>query len=78
MSGDRRNLVTNVVARVLALVALGLSTIIVARVDGPSGVGVFALLRVLPGLLGVFVSGGLPTGVPFFFAQPGRPGLRSS
>jgi len=78
LSGDRRNLVTNVVARVFALVALGVSTIIIARVSGPSGVGVFALLRVLPGLLGVLVSGGLPTGVPFFFAQPGRPRLRAT
>jgi O-antigen/teichoic acid export membrane protein len=78
LRGDRRNLVTNVVARVLALVALGLSTIVIARVSGPSGVGVFALLRVLPGLLGVLVSGGLPTGVPFFFAQPGRPALRAT
>ena len=78
LSGDRRNLVTNVVARVLALVALGLSTVVVARISGPSGVGVFALLRVLPGLVGVLVSGGLPTGVPFFFAQPGRPALRST
>ena len=77
-SGDRRNLVTNVVARVVALVALGISTIVVARVSGPSGVGVFALLRVLPGLLGVVVSGGLPTGVPYFFAQPCDRALRST
>ena len=78
LAGDRGNLVTNVVARILALVALGLSTIVIARVSGPSGVGVFALLRVLPGLVGVVVSGGLPTGVPYFFAQSGRRGLRAT
>jgi O-antigen/teichoic acid export membrane protein len=78
ISGDRRNLVTNVVARVLALVALGVSTIVVARVSGPSGVGVLALLRVLPGLVGVVVSGGLPTGVPYFFARPHDRALRST
>jgi O-antigen/teichoic acid export membrane protein len=78
LSGDRRNLVSNVVARVLALIALGLATVVVARVSGPSGVGVFALLRVLPGLVGVVVSGGLPTGVPYFFAQPDRRGLRAT
>jgi O-antigen/teichoic acid export membrane protein len=78
LTGDRRNLATNVVARVLALIALGLETIAIARVAGPSGVGVFALLRVLPGLLGVVVSGGLPTGVPFFFAQNERRGLRAT
>jgi O-antigen/teichoic acid export membrane protein len=78
LSGERRNLVTNVIARVLALVALGVSTIVIARASGPSGVGVFALLRVLPGLLGVLVSGGLPTGVPYFFANGDRRGLRAT
>jgi O-antigen/teichoic acid export membrane protein len=78
LGGDRRNLVTNVIARVGALIALGLSTIVVAHVSGPSGVGLFALLRVLPGLVGVFISGGLPTGVPYFFAQRETPGLRST
>jgi O-antigen/teichoic acid export membrane protein len=75
--GDRRLVVENVVARLLALVALGVSTILVARTSGPSGVGVMALLRVLPGLVGVLLSGGLPTGVPYFFSKP-RPGLRST
>jgi O-antigen/teichoic acid export membrane protein len=76
--GDRRRLVANVVARVLALAALGVSTIVIARESGPSGVGLFALLRVLPGLVGVVISGGLPTGVPYFFAQPGLRALRST
>jgi O-antigen/teichoic acid export membrane protein len=75
--GDRRLVVENVVARVLALVALGVSTVLVARTSGPTGVGVLALLRVLPGLVGVLISGGLPTGVPYFFSQP-RKGLRST
>jgi O-antigen/teichoic acid export membrane protein len=78
LGGDRRNLVSNVIARVLALAALGVSTILIARAAGPTGVGVFALLRVLPGLVGVLISGGLPTGVPYFFAQANRPALRST
>jgi O-antigen/teichoic acid export membrane protein len=55
---------------VLALASLGVATVVVARVSGPSGVGVFALLRVLPGLAGVFLSGGLPTAVAYFLARP--------
>jgi O-antigen/teichoic acid export membrane protein len=75
---DRRYLVGNVVARVIALVSLGVSTVLVARMSGPAGVGLLALLRVLPGMLGVVVSGGLPTGVAYFLARPQAQGLRAT
>jgi O-antigen/teichoic acid export membrane protein len=60
----------NVVARLGALVSLGISTLLVARVGGPSAVGVYALLRVLPGLAGVLISAGLPGAVTYFLAGP--------
>jgi O-antigen/teichoic acid export membrane protein len=66
----RSSVKANIAARVIALASLAVATVLVARVSGPSGVGVFALLRVLPGLLGVLLSGGLPTGVAYFLARP--------
>ncbi len=74
LSGDRRTLVGNVGARIGALVALGLATILVARTGGPSAVGLLALLRVLPGLAGVVVSCGLPSATPYFLSS--RPDSR--
>lgn len=59
---------TNVVARGAALAALALTTLIVARVDGPAAVGDYALMRVLPGLAGVLLSAGLPGAVAYFLA----------
>jgi O-antigen/teichoic acid export membrane protein len=64
--------VTNVAARVGALVSLALATLVVARLDGAAGVGVYAMLRVLAGLAGVLISGGLPGAVPYFLAGPTR------
>jgi O-antigen/teichoic acid export membrane protein len=69
MISDRRALVDNVAARIGALIALGLATILIARTGGPSAVGTYALLRVLPGLVGVAVSCGLPGATPFFLAS---------
>jgi O-antigen/teichoic acid export membrane protein len=60
----------NVVARLGALASLGIATLIVARIGGPSAVGVYALLRVLPGLAGVLISAGLPGAVTYFLAGP--------
>jgi O-antigen/teichoic acid export membrane protein len=68
----RQELAGNVAARVGAMIALALATVIVARGDGPEGVGIYALLRVLPGLVGVLASAGLPGAVPFFLAGPHR------
>jgi O-antigen/teichoic acid export membrane protein len=66
----------NVVARLGALVSLGISTLLVARVGGPSAVGVYALLRVLPGLAGVAISAGLPGAVTYFLAGSLGDGVR--
>jgi O-antigen/teichoic acid export membrane protein len=62
-------LTANVAARVVALASLTLATILVARVGGPTLLGEFALLRVLPGLAGVLVACGLPGAAPFFLAR---------
>src|SRR5204862_832886 len=49
-----------------------LGTLLVARTGGAAGVGVYALLRVLPGLAGVLISCGLPGAVAYFLAGPAR------
>ncbi|HEY6793142.1 MAG TPA: lipopolysaccharide biosynthesis protein [Kineosporiaceae bacterium] len=67
--GDRTLLLANVGARVGALVSLGAATVLVARTGGPEAVGLLALLRVLPGLVGVMVSCGLPGAVPYFLSS---------
>jgi O-antigen/teichoic acid export membrane protein len=64
--------ITNMAARVGALVSLAFATFVVARVGGPAAVGVYALLRVLPGLVGVVISSGLPGAVTYFLAGPYR------
>jgi O-antigen/teichoic acid export membrane protein len=68
----KRKVAGNVGARVLALVSLAAATFIIARVGGPSEVGVYALLRVLPGLAGVVASCGLPGAVAYFLAGERR------
>ena len=59
----------NVAARVGALVALAVATVMVARSGGPTLVGAFTLLRVLPGLAGVLAALGLPGATPYFLAS---------
>jgi len=50
--------------------------VLVARTGGPQAVGLLALLRVLPGLVGVMVSCGLPGAVPYFLStRPGAAGV---
>ena len=69
-----RNLVAgNVVARLGALGALGVATVLVARAGGPVLVGGFTLLRVLPGLAGVLAAAGLPGAAPYFLARVNNP-----
>jgi O-antigen/teichoic acid export membrane protein len=65
----RTMLVGNVAARVGALVALAVATVMVARAGGPALVGAFTLLRVLPGLAGVLAALGLPSATPYFLAS---------
>jgi len=72
LRGRKNLLVTNVAARVAALVSLSLATLLVARTNGPAGVGIYALIRVLPGLIGVVISAGLPGAVTYFLAGPER------
>jgi O-antigen/teichoic acid export membrane protein len=74
----RRNSVlgANIAARIAALVSLSVATLLVARTTGPAGVGVYALLRVLPGLAGVVLSAGLPGATTYFLAGPERENTR--
>jgi O-antigen/teichoic acid export membrane protein len=65
-------LLANVGARVAALVSLALATALVAWTGGPAAVGVYALVRVLPGLVGVVMSSGLPGALTYFLAGPAR------
>jgi O-antigen/teichoic acid export membrane protein len=65
-------LLSNIGARVAALVSLSLATFLVARVGGPAGVGIYALLRVVPGLVGVVTAAGLPGAVAYFLSGPAR------
>jgi O-antigen/teichoic acid export membrane protein len=69
-TGRLRSLVVgNVAARLGALAALAVATVLVARAGGPALVGAFTLLRVLPGLAGVLAAAGLPGAAPFFLAS---------
>jgi O-antigen/teichoic acid export membrane protein len=75
--GVRALVASNVAARLAALAALAVATVMVARAGGPTLVGAFTLLRVLPGLAGVLAVAGLPTAAPYFLAsRSGDPRLR--
>ena len=71
-----RVLLGNVAARVAALVCVFATTLVLARNGGPAVVGVYALLHVLPGLVGTIVSSGLPVAAPYFLAGPDRDDAR--
>jgi O-antigen/teichoic acid export membrane protein len=71
-TGSYGTLLSNVGARVGALVSLAVATALVAWTGGPAAVGVYTLARVLPGLIGVVMSSGLPGAVPYFLAGPER------
>jgi len=72
LQGVRGQVASNVVSRVAALAALGLATVLVARAGTPADVGVYALLRVLPGVVAVVAAAGLPGATPFFLAGDTR------
>lgn len=77
----RRSVVTgNLLARVGALVALTITSLLLARTAGPAAVGAFALLRLLPWLTGLALSGGIYAAAPYFLSGPPRddPGYRST
>ncbi len=67
-----RVVLANCSARLLAILGLAAATIAVARIGGPADVGVYALLRMLPGLVGVLCVGGLPGALGYFLADPRR------
>lgn len=67
-----RDVTLNILARVVALAALAAATVLVARTGGAAGVGAYALLRVLPGLVGVLAACGLPSATAYFLAGPRR------
>jgi len=64
-----RNAITNLGAQGGALAAVSLASLLVARTGGPTVVGEYALIRVLPWLFGVVFSCGLPTASAFFLAS---------
>jgi len=66
----------NVAARIAALACVFGATLVLARNGGPALVGVYALLHVLPGLLGTIISSGLPVAAPYFLAGPDRENTR--
>jgi O-antigen/teichoic acid export membrane protein len=68
--GDRWLVASNVGARVAAMISLAVATVVVARIGGPTAVGIYALMRVLPGLAGVLISAGLPGAIAYFLAGP--------
>jgi lipopolysaccharide/colanic/teichoic acid biosynthesis glycosyltransferase/O-antigen/teichoic acid export membrane protein len=51
-----------------ALVCVSIASLLVARVGGPTVLGYYTLLRVLPWLFGVIISCGLPTAAAYFMA----------
>jgi O-antigen/teichoic acid export membrane protein len=65
-------LLGNIAARVAALACVFGATLLLARNGGAAVVGVYALLHVLPGLVGTIISSGLPVATPYFLAGPDR------
>ena len=63
-----RQAITNLGAQGAALAAVSMASLLVARTGGPTVVGEYALIRVLPWLFGVVFSCGLPTASAFFLA----------
>lgn len=64
----RRSTAGNLAAQIGALACLSLASLVVARWGGPAVVGEYALLRVLPWLLGVVCSLGLPIASAYMLA----------
>jgi hypothetical protein len=67
-AGVSRHVMTNLGAQGGALACVSVASLLVARIGGPTVLGYYALLRVLPWLLGVVISCGLPTASAFFLA----------
>ena len=80
LAGTTRTVGANLQARVLALAALTVTSLVVARTSGAAGVGEFTLLRVLPWLTGLVLSCGVYAAAPYFLSGPdrGEPRYRST
>jgi len=65
-------LLGNVGARLGGLACLFAATLVVARDGGPTLVGVYALLHVLPSLVAMLISCGLVMAATYFLAGPSR------
>jgi lipopolysaccharide/colanic/teichoic acid biosynthesis glycosyltransferase/O-antigen/teichoic acid export membrane protein len=65
MSGQ---VIGNLGAQGAALACVSVASLLVARIGGPTVLGYYALLRVLPWLFGVIISCGLPTAAAYFIA----------
>lgn len=63
-----RQVMTNLGAQGGALACVSVASLLVARIGGPTVLGYYALLRVLPWLFGVIISCGLPTAAAYFMA----------
>ena len=63
-----RATISNLGAQAGALAAVSVASLLVARVGGPTVLGEYSLLRVLPWLFGVVFSCGLPTASAYFLA----------
>ncbi|MGH3262264.1 MAG: O-antigen ligase family protein, partial [Trebonia sp.] len=63
-----RQVISNLGAQGGALVCVSVASLLVARVGGPTVLGYYALLRVMPWLFGVIISCGLPTAAAYFMA----------
>ncbi len=71
-----RATISNLGAQGGALAAVSAASLMVARAGGPTVLGEYALLRVLPWLFGVVFSCGLPTASAFFLAGDHRKNRR--
>jgi lipopolysaccharide/colanic/teichoic acid biosynthesis glycosyltransferase/O-antigen/teichoic acid export membrane protein len=63
-----KQVLSNLGAQGGALACVSVASLLVARVGGPTVLGYYALLRVLPWLFGVIISCGLPTAAAYFMA----------
>jgi O-antigen/teichoic acid export membrane protein len=70
--GVARSAAANTAARLLAILGLTAATVVIARTDGAGAVGSYALLRMLPGLVGVLCVAGLPGALAYFLAPRRR------
>lgn len=66
--GTSKHVITNLGAQGGALAFASIASLLVARIGGPTVLGYWSLLRVLPWLFGVVISCGLPTASAYFLA----------